>query len=227
MELQNLEKALGLQFKKIDILAKALTHRSYLNEHPGDTIGNNERLEFLGDAVLQLTVSEDLFKNHPEMAEGQMTSLRSSLVRTEALGSIALKLNLGSYLRMSKGEEESGGRGNLSLLANTLEALIGAIFIDQGILKVQEFIRANILAKRKDIVREIGTDDKSILQEKVQERYHKAPKYKILAATGPDHYKRFRIGVFVQNELIASAVDLSKQKASKKAAALAIKKLFG
>ena len=155
-----------------------------------------------------------------------MTTNRSSLVRTETLGSIGRDLELGNYLRMSKGEEESGGRDNNSLLANALESLIGAIYIDLGLPSAEKFISDYLLTYASRFIADVGTDFKSQFQEKVQEKYHTAPRYRILSQTGPDHLKKFKIGVYVENKLVATATDLSKQKASKKAAQLALSKLF-
>lgn len=226
MDITDLETKLNLKLKDPNILTKALTHRSFLNEHQDDTIGDNERLEFLGDAVLQLTVSKYLFNKYQEMPEGQMTTNRSSLVRTETLGSIARDLKLGNYMRMSKGEEESGGRDNNSLLANALESVIGAVYVDLGLTQAEKFITDNLLSHASKFIAEVGTDFKSQFQEKVQEKYHVAPRYRILTQSGPDHQKKFKIGVYVENKLVSTATDLSKQKASKKAAQLALSKLF-
>ncbi len=226
MDIEDLQKKIRIKFKDPNILTKALTHRSYLNEHQDDLLGDNERLEFLGDAVLQLTVSKYLFNTYEDMPEGQMTTNRSSLVRTETLGSIGRDLELGNYMRMSKGEEESGGRDNNSLLANALESVIGAIYIDLGLVSAEKFIKDYLLSNASRFIADVGTDYKSQFQEKVQEKYHVAPKYRILSQSGPDHLKKFKIGVYVENKLVATATDLSKQKASKKAAQLALSKLF-
>lgn len=226
MDIEDLQKKFNIKFKNPKLLTKALTHRSYLNEHQDDLIGDNERLEFLGDAVLQLAVSKYLFNLYQTMAEGQMTTNRSSLVRTETLGSIGRDLGLGNYMRMSKGEEESGGRDNSSLLANALESVIGAIFVDSGLMVAEKFINNHLLSFAPKYIADIGTDYKSQFQEKVQEKYHVAPRYRILSQTGPDHIKKFKIGVYVENKLVSTATDLSKQKASKKAAQMALSKLF-
>jgi ribonuclease-3 len=220
-----LAKKLGIKFKDIDLLKQALIHRSYLNEHPGFGLGHNERLEFLGDAVLELVVTEYLYKNY-DNPEGEMTAWRASLVNTEMLSKIANKLGIGDYLMLSKGEAKDRGRGRQCILADTLEAVIGAIYLDQGYKAAQKFIEKNILNELPQIIEKgLYRDPKSRFQEEAQEKVGVTPVYKVLDEWGPDHAKEFEVGVFLENELVAKGHGFSKQEAEEEAAreALSVK----
>lgn len=211
-------KITAVQFKNAKLLETALTHRSYLNEHP-DVRQSNERLEFLGDSVLSLLTSTQLYQEFPRYPEGKLTSLRASLVRAKTLATAAKKLNLGQYLLMSRGEEKSGGRANPSLLANAFEALIGAIYLDGGLETVSNFLKKN-LTLSQDVY-----DFKSKFQEAVQEKNRVSPEYKIVSETGPDHDKTFTVAVYVGKNLVATGVGKSKQEGEQEAAKLAIENL--
>ncbi|GIW61786.1 MAG: ribonuclease 3 [Patescibacteria group bacterium] len=207
------------------LLEQAFTHRSYLNEAKEPT-ESNERLEFLGDSIISFIVSEHLYKNYKEFDEGVLTNLRSLLVNTKSLAQAARELKFGEKLRLSKGEEESRGRENDTLLANSFEAFIGALYLDQGIDVVRKFI-ADILFSKIDeyVQRKAFKDPKSLLQEYVQARKQSSPIYKVLHEEGPPHAKIFTVGVFVNNELLGEGVGKSKQEAEEKAAQIALKKL--
>jgi len=219
-----LEKKLKVKFNNLDYLKEALTHRSYLNENKLWPYRHNERLEFLGDAVLELIISEYLFKKYPDFQEGQLTALRANLANTSSLIETAKKLEIKKYLLLSKGEAKSL-LDNSPLLANAVEAIIGAIYLDMGYLKVREFIEENILYKTEKILSSKSLKDpKSIFQEISQEKFGITPSYKTLSSWGPDHNKRFEVGVFLNEELIAKGEGSSKQEAAQKAAEEALKK---
>jgi ribonuclease-3 len=219
-----LEKALQTKFNNKTLLQTALTHRSYLNEHK-KVEESNERLEFLGDAVLELIVSQQLFTQYPDYSEGKLTNLRSKIVQTKTLASIAKKLALADYILLSKGEKEGGGNKNDSLLADTLEAVIGAIFLDKGMDTALEFIKKNLLVDLDLIIsNEDVTDYKSNFQEIVQSKGYQTPSYQILKSFGPDHDKTFVSAVFVDNKEISQGTGKSKQEAQQSAAKVAIEK---
>ncbi len=204
----------------------AFTHRSFLNES-NETTESNERLEFLGDSVLSLIVSTELFTLRPHDAEGDLTNLRSYIVKTTSLAKAAQELRLGDYLRLSKGEEMGGGRENPQLLANTFEALLGAIFMIEGLEKAKQFVFETLLPLFSEELRSGPPKDaKSSLQELAQTKTKQSPKYKILATVGPDHAKEFKVGVFLQGEQIGSGSGLSKQIAEEAAANDALKQLL-
>ena len=219
------EKKLGIDFVDHKLLQKAFTHRSYINENPGAK-EHNERLEFLGDAVLELVVTDYLFKNYAE-PEGDLTSWRAALVNSEMLSAVSSDLGLGDYLLLSRGEEKDLGRARDYILANAFEALLGAIYIDRGMKVAKSFVENNILDKL-DMVLEKGLykDSKSSFQEKAQEKVNITPHYKVLDEWGPDHKKEFKVGVYLGNDLISEAEGVSKVSAEKEAAkkALEIKK---
>jgi ribonuclease III len=201
-----------------DIFQTAFTHRSYLNESP-EAKESNERLEFLGDSVLSFIVSTYLYELRKNDTEGELTNLRSYIVKTPSLAKAAKNLDLGQILKLSKGEELSGGRENQQLLANTYEALIGALFIDQGVEKVKEFVFETLVPLFKDeIEKGPPKDAKSQLQEILQTRTKQSPQYKILSTSGPDHAKEFVVGVFSQGKLWGKGKGLSKQVAEEEAA---------
>lgn len=222
---QSLQIALGITFTNSGLLENAFIHRSYLNEHKDFSGQSNERLEFLGDSVLSIIVSDFLFKNLPKSEEGELTQIRASLVRTETLAFVARKLNLGSYLLLSRGEEDSDGRNNKTILANTFEALVGAIYIDQGIGQAQNFIQKNILTSWKKLSTTAVVDFKSKLQEVLQRKYHQSPKYKLMSSYGPDHNRSFEIAVMLNETALGVGLGKNKQNAAQNAAERALKSL--
>jgi len=209
-------------FKDAALLDLALTHRSWVNEHKG-VRSSNERLEFLGDAVLEFVVSKELYKKFPGEEEGYLTALRANLVNTVSLAGVAKKLDLGPLLNLSKGEEESGGRANPSLLADTVEAIIGAIFIDRGILDAEKFITESLLVETEKRASEPLKDPKSLLQEHVQSKSFPAPKYQVVEENGPDHDKKFVVEVIVSGQVWGRGEGKSKSVAEQEAASSALK----
>jgi len=207
------------------IYQKAFTHRSYLNEVP-EVKESNERLEFLGDSVLSLLISEKLYELRTQDSEGALTNLRSYIVKTISLAKAARELNLGKYLRLSKGEELSGGRENTQLLANTYEALLGAVFLDQGIDATKQFVEQTLLPLfQEELKYGPPKDAKSRLQEVLQDEYKKSPQYRILKTTGPDHARSFTVGVFLDREQLGTGEGMSKQLAEEAAALDALAKI--
>ncbi|MGB9706997.1 MAG: ribonuclease III [Microgenomates group bacterium] len=225
-KIKDLEKKLGIKFQNQKLLLEALTHRSYLNETKQKGLCSNERLEFLGDSILSFMISEWLFKKFPQYPEGTLTNLRSNLVKTESLAKIAKKFYLGNYLFLSKGEKEEGGQNNPTLLANALEAVLGAIFLDQGINAAKKFVQANFKNLLENLISKGEFKDfKSLLQEKTQAENKLSPVYKTLRETGPDHAKTFTVGVYLGKKLLATGQGKSKQSAEKQAAKYALEKL--
>lgn len=218
-----LQTKIGVTFQNQDLLHRAFIHRSYLNENLAEK-ESNERLEFLGDAILEFVVSRALFSRFLTEDEGHLTTLRSRLVNTTSLAGTAKELSLGELLCLSRGEEVGGGRQNSGLLANTVEALIGAIFLDQGIEASARFIESFILKKLADIVKSPLKDPKSRLQEFVQANSLPAPIYKLIEASGPDHAKEFTVEVLVDRKPYAQGSGPSKQIATQEAAEAALKK---
>lgn len=218
-DFKDLETKIGLHFQDVDLLTNAFVHRSYPNEHPQYPFDSNERLEFLGDAVLELCVSEHLYHTYPGRPEGDLTNYRSAIVNTASLAETAKKLKLGDYLLISKGEEESGGRESEYLLANTLEALLGAIYLDKGYEAAEQIVNKVLLPKLPAIVKnEAYIDAKSKLQEIAQEQMSVTPHYQVLSEWGPDHDKHFLVGVFVDKKKLNEGVGSSKQRAEVDAA---------
>ncbi len=199
------------------LLETALTHKSCLNEHP-EIKESNERLEFLGDAILEFVITETLYKSFPDKQEGYLTSLRANLVNTQNLAEVAKKLNIGKLIHLSKGEEDGGGRENPSLLADTVEAIIGALYIDQGLTKVEEFIKENLVTEIPDKVLKPLKDAKSRFQEYIQAKGLPAPKYKVLKESGPDHDRDFVVQVQVQGRIYGEGTGKSKGQAEQEAA---------
>ncbi len=226
-ELSNLQKVLGLKFKNPDILRQAMVHRSYLNEHPEFACGHNERLEFLGDAVLEIVVTEYLYLNYPETPEGDLTNWRASLVNAKMLYVIATELDLESYLYLSRGEaKDKNKKSRHYILANAVEALIGAIYLDQGLDKAKELILQKIVVKLPEILQtQAYLDPKSRFQEQAQDKRGITPRYDILGEEGPDHAKIFTVGLYLEEELIATGQGSSKQEAQVDAAAKGLKLL--
>lgn len=211
-------------FKNQDILTQALTHKSWVNEHKNQT-QSNERLEFLGDAVLEFIVSDKLYETFPDKEEGFLTALRANLVNTQNLANLAKKLNVGKEIFLSKGEEESGGRTNPSLLADTVEAIIGALFLDQGIKPVFEFIEKYILTEIPEKISKPLKDSKSRLQEYIQAQKLPTPRYRVIEESGPDHSKKFLIEVSVEGKKLGVGEGKSKNSAEQKAAENALSSL--
>ncbi|MEW5908002.1 MAG: ribonuclease III [Patescibacteria group bacterium] len=222
-----LEAKLKIKFKNKNLLIQSFIHRSYLNENPPSVSGllnHNERLEFLGDAVLELATTEYLYKKYPEKTEGEMTSLRAALVNAQMLAEISKELKLEDFLLLSKGEAKDTGKARQIILANTFEALVGAIYLDQGYKAVFSFLEKNVSPKLKEIIsKKLWVDAKSLFQEKAQEIMGITPNYKVLKESGPDHAKNFVIGVFLDSEMAAQGEGFSKQEAEQNAARHALK----
>lgn len=218
------ERAIGIEFKNKDILKQALTHRSFLNENKNLKGGHNERLEFLGDAVLELVITHYLYNEYPDKNEGDLTSIRSALVNAQTCAEVAREIEVNDFLLLSRGEAKDVGRARQYILANALEAIIGAIYIDQGYDKASNFISQFIIPKTHQIVKEeLWVDAKSKFQEKAQDIAGVTPSYKTLKEIGPDHDKKFTVGVFLNEEMIAEGEGDSKQDAEQSAARNALK----
>lgn len=221
---QDLGKLLNISFKNIPLIKQAFIHRSYLNETKVKTF-SNERLEFLGDSILSFLVSEYLYKKYPEFSEGELTNLRSSIVKTATLARVAKDLNLGNFLFLSRGEEESGGRNNTSLLADTFEALLGSVYLDVGLPSVQKILKTLLFPLLTKILEDkLYKDAKSNFQELIQENTKISPMYKVLSEKGPDHAKEFTIGVFAKDKLWGTGTGKSKKVGEMKAAQAALEK---
>jgi len=217
-EISKLEEKLGIKFNNQDLLKQAFVHRSFLNENPDFELQHNERLEFLGDAVLELAVTKYLYENYPN-PEGELTNWRAALVNAKKLAEIAEVIGLNDYLMLSRGEAKDTGRARQYILANTMESLIGSIFLDRGIEIAGEFIAKNVLSHLTDILKEGAyRDAKSMFQEEAQERVGITPSYEVLKEWGPDHAKHFNVGVYLDDELVAEGEGISKQDAQQKAA---------
>jgi len=225
-DFSKLEAKIGLKFKKEDLLKQAVVHRSYLNEHPDFGLNHNERLEFLGDAVLEIIVTEYLYYKFPDTPEGDLTNWRASLVNTKMLATIADEIGLEEYLYLSRGEaKDKNSKARQYILANAVEALIGAIYLDQSTRAAKRFIKENIIIKLDNILEnQLYLDPKSKFQEKAQDQYGVTPHYKVLGESGPDHSKIFEVGLYLGDELISKGKGLSKQEAQIKAAANGLKK---
>jgi len=218
-----LEKKLGLKFNNKDLLTEAFIHRSYLNENPKFHLSHNERLEFLGDAVLELVVTKYLYLNYKK-PEGELTSWRAALVNAQSLSQTAKELNFNEYLLLSRGEAKDTGKARQFILANTLEAFIGALYLDGGYKAAQDFIETCLLKKLPEIIeKKLFYDPKSRFQEEAQERARITPIYKVLKERGPDHAKHFIIGVYLNEELVAEGEGSSKQIAEEDAAMRALR----
>jgi ribonuclease III len=218
-------KKLGVEFTDIGLLRTACTHRSYLNENKGADVAHNERLEFLGDAVLELVVTDFLYKKYPKKAEGDLTAYRSALVNTISLSKVADHIGVNEYLILSKGEAKDTGRARAIILADAVEAIIGAVYLDQGYETAEAFIARSILEfiRIEDIIsQKLWLDSKSRFQERAQEMTGQTPVYKTVKESGPDHNKLFTVGVFIGDTQIALGVGLSKNEAEQKAAEKAI-----
>ncbi|KKQ08202.1 MAG: Ribonuclease 3 [Parcubacteria group bacterium GW2011_GWB1_36_5] len=224
IQFSNFEKKTKIIFKNKKLLEQAFIHRSYINENPSTALSHNERLEFLGDAVLELVVTDFLYKKYPDYAEGELTALRSALVNAVIISEVATSLGMNDYLLLSKGETKDKGKARQYILANTYEAYIGALYLDQGIEVVDKFVHKSLLLKTEEIVsKKLWRDAKSLVQEKAQEFVNFTPAYKVLHESGPDHDKHFTVGIFFGSSLIAEGKGQSKQEAEQKAAEAALK----
>ena len=218
-----LEKSLGIELKKKELLVNALTHRSYLNETKKEELTSNERMEFLGDSILSFWVASRIYQKFPSFPEGKLTFIKTHLVRTETLAKMAEKLQLGQFMLMSKGEELGGGRKNTLLLANCFEAVTGAIFLDGGIQTVSLFLEKQINPVLEEVENPDSLkDNKSLLQEKIQAKGNSSPIYKLVSAVGPDHSKIFTMAVYSEDKLLAEGSGASKQEAEEQAAKKAL-----
>lgn len=223
-DFSKLEEAIEIKFKNQDLLKQAVVHRSYLNEHPSFHLAHNERLEFLGDAVLELVVTENLFQNY-DNPEGELTNWRASLVNAKMLSELAHSLDLDKYLYLSKGEaKDSNSKARDYILANAFEALIGAVYLDQGWEVAKIFLIKHLLPKLGPILKhKLYVDPKSSFQEAAQDKYGITPSYKVMSETGPDHARHFVIGVYLEKELVAQGEGSSKQEAQVDAAEKALR----
>lgn len=217
--ISNLEFKLSLKFKNKDLLLQALTHRSYLNEQSSLRVGHNERLEFLGDAVLELIITEELYQKFPERPEGELTSFRAALVNSKMLSEVSVEIGLNDFLLLSRGEAKDVGRARQYILANAFESLVGAIYLDGGYGATKVFIN-KFLSPRLDEVLEkkLYKDPKSLFQEEAQERVGITPNYEVVKEWGPDHDKHFIVGVYLEKELVAEGEGPSKQAGQEEAA---------
>ncbi len=223
--MRDLQKVLNHEFKNLGLLETAFIHRSFVNENRG-ILEHNERLEFLGDAVLELITTEFLFKKFPKKQEGELTALRSALVKGETLAEVAAELNFGKYLKLSKGEARSGGAEKPYLLANVFEAVLGAVYLDTGFEKTREIVEKFLLSKLAKIIEtHAQVDAKSEFQELAQEKLSATPWYKVLSSSGPDHAKIFEMGAFIGKDLFGKGEGNSKQSAEQQAAEEALKRL--
>ncbi|HXK35739.1 MAG TPA: ribonuclease III [Candidatus Paceibacterota bacterium] len=223
--IEELQEKIGVKFKNEDLLLEALTHRSYINENPAWRLDHNERMEFLGDAVLELSVTDHLYRNYPN-PEGELTNWRAAIVNAVILAKISAKFDLNDYIMLSRGEAKDTGRARQYILANAIEAVIGAIYLDQGYDAADEFIKRFIIGELAEIINQkLYRDAKSRFQEEAQEKVGVTPTYEVMKEWGPDHARNFVVGVYLGKELIAEGEGLSKQEAQQQAAekALAIK----
>lgn len=219
-----LEKKLGIGFNDKGLLEQAFTHRSYLNENPKSGLSHNERMEFLGDAVLELAITEHLYKKYPDKAEGELTNWRASLVNAKMLAALAEELGFNDFMLLSRGEEKELGKARQYILANAFEAFVGALHLDLGYEAADKFIEKCLLPKLPEIIRKkLYKDAKSHFQEEAQEKEGITPAYKVLKEYGPDHKKKFTVGVFLEEKMVAEGEGYSKQEAEEEAAKEALK----
>lgn len=223
LDLSKVENLTGHQFKNQNLLKEALTHRSYLNENPGWQVPHNERLEFLGDAVLELATTETLFEQFPKEPEGKLTTLRAALVNYQMLARLSKQISLENFILMSRGEAKDTGRARAVILANAMEALIGAIYLDGGYESAKKFVEKFILPETAEVLqKKLYRDPKSLLQEKSQAELKVTPSYQLLSESGPDHQKIFTVGVYLDEKKIAEGKGFSKQEAEVDAARKAL-----
>lgn len=223
IDFSEFEKKIGIVFKNKKLLEQAFIHRSYINENGSSKLSHNERLEFLGDAVLELVVTDYLYNKYPNKDEGELTAYRSALVNTIIIGESAQEFGMNEYLLLSKGESKDIGKARNYILANTYEAYIGAVYLDQGYDVSRDFITKTLLGKLDLIIaNKLWRDSKSLVQEKSQEYLNVTPSYRVLNETGPDHDKSFTIGIFFGEDRIAEGKGHSKQEAEQVAAQVAL-----
>ncbi|HVZ11008.1 MAG TPA: ribonuclease III [Candidatus Paceibacterota bacterium] len=224
MDTSKLEAKIEVAFKNKDLLLQALTHRSYLNENPSWRLDHNERLEFLGDAVLELVVTEYLYNNYAN-PEGELTNWRAALVNAVMLAQISTQFDLNDFMLLSRGEAKDTGRARQYILANAMEAVIGAIYLDQGYQAADAFIKKFVLTELSRIIeKRLYRDAKSRFQEEAQERVGITPNYEVIDEWGPDHARNFKVGVYLDKELIAEGEGQSKQEAQQNAADAALQR---
>jgi len=224
MQIEDFLSRLGILFKDMRLVRQAFTHRSYVNEHRGEVVEHNERLEFLGDAVLELAVTDFLYGKYPESTEGELTSYRAALVNTNSISEAATELGMNDHLLLSKGESKDTGRARQYILANTFEAFIGALYLDQGYAAAQVFIANALFHKAENIVAQrLWQDAKSRFQEMAQEKEGHTPSYEMLEESGPDHDKHFVAGIYIGEKLVARGEGSSKQEAEQSAAEAGLK----
>ncbi len=217
------ERSLGISFADKSILARAFTHRSYINENPRSGLEHNERYEFLGDAVIELIITDYLFRQYPTHAEGDLTAYRSALVNAIIMGEAANELGMNDYLLLSKGEQKDVGRARQTILANAYEAFVGALYLDQGYEACVTFVTNSLIPRLPEIIKKkLWKDAKSLVQEEAQERLNITPSYKVVAETGPDHDKWFMIGIYFGDKKIAEGKGRSKQEGEQSAARAAL-----
>ena len=224
VDFSKFEEKMNIVFKDKNLLKQAFTHRSYINENPRSGLKHNERMEFLGDAVLELVVSDYLFKKYPDKTEGDLTYYRSALVNSVVLAESARNLGMNDFLLLSKGEAKDTGKARQYILANTFEAVVGAIYLDQGYQTAEVFIAGILFDRVEEMVsKKLWRDAKSQVQERAQEYLDITPTYRVLEEHGPDHDKQFTVGIFFGDKLIADGEGMSKQGAEQKAAQKALK----
>jgi ribonuclease-3 len=222
-DVKHLEKQIDIKFKNRDLLLTALTHRSYANEHNGEVVNDNERLEFLGDAVLDFLTGDLLYNQFPEMPEGRLTRLRAALVRTQALAELSQQCRLGEYMRMGKGEEASGGRKRVNNLCGVFEAVIGALYLDQGMAAVRAFVEPLFVPVLERVLAEsLDQDARSLLQEWSQANHNETPVYRTVEESGPEHEREFMVEVVIGDQVVGCGVGRSKRSAAQAAARAAL-----
>ncbi len=222
-DIKTFEESIHVHFNDTSLIRQAFTHRSYLNEHRNEAGGHNERLEFLGDAVLELISTHFLYTKFPEQDEGDLTAYRAALVNAITCAEIATALGMNDYLLLSRGESKDNGRARQMLLANAFEALVGAIYLDQGYDAAKDFITTHLFPKIDEIVKKkLWRDAKSNFQEKAQDAENATPHYEVIRETGPDHDKQFVVGVYIKEVLVAQGTGKSKQEAEQDAAKIAL-----
>ncbi len=224
-DIHEFQKVIGVTFKDSNLLQQAFTHRSYINEHRDSGFEHNERLEFLGDAVLELVVTRFLFDTYPDKTEGDLTAYRAALVNTNTLSEASNKLGVNEYLLLSKGEAQDTGRARQYILANTFESIVGALYLDQGYDSAAQFISKNLFYLMDEVIeKRLWQDAKSNFQEQAQEHTGITPSYELIDEKGPDHDKTFVVGVYVGKELVARGTGRAKQEAEQEAARAALEK---
>lgn len=224
LDFANLEQKIGVVFKNKDFLKESLTHRSYLNENPKWGLPHNERLEFLGDAVLELASTEALFNRFPDLPEGDLTSIRAALVNYQMLAIIAKEVSLDDFILLSRGEAKDTGKAREVILANAFEALLGAVYLDAGYAISQNFVEKFVMNHLEEVMKnKLYKDPKSLFQEIIQEKMKVTPNYEVLSEKGPDHAKIFTVGVYCDDKLMAQGEGSSKQEAEVEAAKEALK----